>query len=507
MPSRFGTQDLLEYNENYRVIICRDCKYAIQKNALGSHLLRHKIYRSERQHLLTAISQLDLLEPEDVLIPPGQSPAVDGLPVISGYKCTANGCVNLCASTKRMRRHWSEAHGMSTPPEPFAESVNLQTFFRGTKLKYFEVFPASTSPTGTIIAHAEGSTGIPAFGSGALFAASPEVPKSPQSRPLDLDLVTLTYFHHYITTTSLTLPTRSLEHKVYWQNDVVMPALQLHWMMCGILAISASHLIQLSDDLAANRVHQSRHVAFYQAFICGWEEAREDTGTVSTDVAEAAAMLLCIQRCYHWASNLLAHDQIECLSSAAFALETFMTTIQGCVSPEIALRSLFGTAATARETLGTSPDNVTGSPPNNAGSGNMPPTGLLEIFHTLPFRMSYILGKPDNAIDVLAALSAINVLVRCTQISYATDDSDAAWLGMELWLRKLSNKFNNMIICQSPASLIVLANWSLLVRRAEHYHWFLRGSSIKLLSQILEEVDGNEDIRTLVESLMRWESL
>src|SRR5277367_6532329 len=138
---RLGPRDLLEYDARYGVLICRECQYAIQKSALQSHLLRHKIYRHERQRLLSSIAQLDLFEPHQVPLPTPASPPIDALPIISGYRCTAVGCGNLCASSKRMRRHWSEIHGLSEPlnPSSFARPVKLQTFFRSTKLRYFKV--------------------------------------------------------------------------------------------------------------------------------------------------------------------------------------------------------------------------------------------------------------------------------------------------------------------------------------------------------------------------------
>jgi hypothetical protein len=134
--------DLLDYNSTYRVLVCRECQYAIQKSAVSSHLLRHKIYRNDRQRLLNAIAKLDLAEPEDVPLPTPGSLAIDGLPAISGYGCTWDGCDNLCASVKRMKRHLSGVH--SVPNGDFCpRSVKLQTFFRGTKLRYFEVVSSS----------------------------------------------------------------------------------------------------------------------------------------------------------------------------------------------------------------------------------------------------------------------------------------------------------------------------------------------------------------------------
>lgn len=134
--------DLLEYNSDYSPLICRQCHYAIQKNALESHLLRHKIYRSDRQRLLTSIAQLHLLESQHVALPAPGSPPVDALPILSGYRCTAAACQHLSVSSKRMKRHWSDIHRLdgSVPLlSSFARPVKLQTFFRRTRVRYFEV--------------------------------------------------------------------------------------------------------------------------------------------------------------------------------------------------------------------------------------------------------------------------------------------------------------------------------------------------------------------------------
>ena len=69
MNASIGAGELLCYNAQHKLLICLECKYAIQKHAVDSHLLRHKIYREERQQLLSAISELELPEPDDVRFP------------------------------------------------------------------------------------------------------------------------------------------------------------------------------------------------------------------------------------------------------------------------------------------------------------------------------------------------------------------------------------------------------------------------------------------------------
>lgn len=97
MSVAFGLGDFLQYNSEYRVLICKECQYAIQKSALESHLLRHKIYRGQRQRMLASISKLHLLEPDEVELPPASCLAVAKLPVILGWRCTSAVCSFLCA--------------------------------------------------------------------------------------------------------------------------------------------------------------------------------------------------------------------------------------------------------------------------------------------------------------------------------------------------------------------------------------------------------------------------
>ena len=500
MPITFGTCDLLEYDAKHSVLICRECKYAIQKSALGSHLLRHKIYRGERRRLLSSIARLEILEPDDVQRPPAGSPPVEGLPIISGYRCTATGCESLCASSKRVRRHWSESHGLSDPPDSFARSASLQTFFRGTKLRYFEV----ASPKATAGRPLVTSDGRLAQQHGLNLVATPAprtpTPVLPPGPPGDLDLETLRYFHHFTTTTSLTLPAENHEPAKHWQMDVVAQALRLRWLMCGLLAISASHLSALSDDETTKRVHRKRSARFLQDFSAGWEEVKRGFGVAEVGEAKAGAQMICIQRCCHWTSESPALGPGMIPEPAPFQLQSFTTTVQGCVDPNFALRSALSSDDMPEETFVRARHDLGGS--SDAGvPGNAPP-GLLERFRALPYRMAEALEKPDSALDFFTTLSAIDALVECCSLSYASDDVGAVWMGMELWLRRLSDHFNRMVWRRSSAALIVLAHWSLLVERAERHCWFLRGSATKIVRQIAGELPEDSAVQSLIENLM-----
>ena len=550
-PIRLGPHDLLEYNARYGVLICRECQYAIQRSALQSHLLRHKIYRDERQRLLSAIAQLDLFEPHHVPLPTPASPPIDPLPIISGYRCTAVGCGSLCASSKRMRRHQSEIHGLSGPyhSSSFARPVKLQTFFRGTKLRYFEVTPspaagtARAAPLATTnddddddddddederydeeeldeqVHDADVATPLPPPPPPPRVPTPPEAPL--KSSTVDLNLETLTYFHHFTTTTSFTLPSaeqpRPATH--YWQTDAVLQALRRRWLMCGLLAISACHLAVLADDITIERVHRERSAQFLSEFSAGWEETtKRDLGVEAAGVEEegkkAGGQIRCILRCAHWALAEYTLDQgIIPEPATSSQLQSIMTTVRSFVVSDFALppggvRSDDDDGQ--EETFAQVGRILKARSSSNAGSFGAfsscdnTLSELLNRLGALPSRMAETLGKPENIQDVLATLSAIAALVECCAISFASDEAGAAWQGMATWLTKVPDHFNHMVSRHSPAALVVLAYWAAsLVKRAEYCGcWFLRGSAKMILLHIAEQLPAdNRGVQSLVGSL------
>ncbi|EAQ85116.1 hypothetical protein CHGG_09130 [Chaetomium globosum CBS 148.51] len=505
MATILGTGDLLAYNAKHRVLICRECQYAIQKSALGSHLLRHKVYRRERQRLLSAIAQLEILEPDDVQLPSASSLPVEGLPTISGYGCTAAGCGNLCASSKRMRRHWSEKHGESDPPPPFSRPVLLQTFFRGTRLRYFEVRSGPLQErTGAPLVPPAIEDGIESVASPTIadrpHTPVPRLPVQPGSGGLDLG--TLRYFHHFTTITSSTLPSSENSLSTYWQVDVVAQALQLGWLMSGLLAISASHAGTLSEEGAIRQAHFVQAAQFSQDFFSGWEEAKRKSCSTPVEGTKAGAQMACILQCCQWSSE--ASATVSELTAAPFRLRLFINTIRGCSDPEFALRSAVGSEDMSGEEAsgrGTA-DQGGGSNASTiaAGTGTVPPT-LLQHIRSLPSRMLEPLGKPDSAFDFFATLSAIDTLAESCSSSYFSEDTRTVWMGMASWLWRVPAHFRQMVWRKCPAALVVLAHWSVLVERAESCYWFLKGSTANLRWQVAQELPDDDSIRGLVNGM------
>jgi hypothetical protein len=188
------------------------------------------------------------------------------------------------------------------------------------------------------------------------------------------------------------------------------------------------------------------------------------------------------------------------LEPAPFQLQLFLTTIQGCIDLNFALRLAVGGNDLSEEMLVEARNGLRGA--SAAGVSSKVPPGLLERFRTLPYRMAEALEKPKGTLDLFATLSAIDALVDCCALSYASDDVGTVWMGMESWLRKLSDRFKQMIYHRSPAALVVLAHWSLLVQRAGHHCWLLRSSAAMVLREIVGKLPKDSAIQSLVKNLM-----
>ncbi|KAJ4292577.1 hypothetical protein N0V90_009240 [Kalmusia sp. IMI 367209] len=529
-----GSNDLLEYNPDYGVLICRDCEYAIQKSAVQSHLLRHKIYRGERQNLLSSIAQFDLREPDSVRVPDPDTRPIAALPVLDGYCCLQDGCSNLCASVKRMRRHWADVHGGTEDFEMMAREVKMQTFFRGTKIRYFEVCPEAeddvadqddvTSEEELIEESEEQTSDTQESDNNELSdpdesdeemedtesanAASPNTLGKPS--PTSFDLETLKSFHKFLSTTRITLPSPSFEasNQCYWHTTVLALAFSRHWMMSGLLAMTEYHTLALTDDEVLREVHRERAVHFFAGFVAGREEAsRHVCGAILTSEKEeerrVGGQMMCILRCAHWAfmEPMLGQG----FTSFPFQLQNFLTALR---SFSLAERS--GSDGTADEIFARASQIFKNRVASAGLAQNDRSVALFDRLDRLPSLMTDVFGRPDNVRDVMATLSAIAILVehysfssnaKSTEVSSST----AVWHSMVQWLSKAPEHFRHMVSRHDPAALVVVAHWaSALVLRAEQAgYWFLRGLAHKLIHEIEGRLRSVDDTAcSLLEGLL-----
>lgn len=290
--------ELLAHLPEYGIVICRTCEFAIQPSALSSHLLRHQIYRHDRQKLLSSLSKLHLLEPEQVPAPPADLPPFEHLTVSAGYKCNVDNCGYLSISRKRISQHCREQHGSSISIDRDVSAVWLQTFFKGNKVRYFEVKrsdppevtdPARLPTPGTIPASDRNDTG-------SSSTADSETTNVGYSTISEEHMQTLMYFHHYITCTGLTL-SRGTETTDFWTHVIPEYASAQPYLMHAMLGVSAFHRAFLSTDPKERHQHQSQGIMQQSAGLALFHEVVKNPTTANSTGLVAFPRLLGVQSC------------------------------------------------------------------------------------------------------------------------------------------------------------------------------------------------------------------
>lgn len=424
-----------------------------------------------------------------------------------------------------MRRHWSEVHGLSEASLDFSSlafPVKLQTFFRGTKHRYFEINSSLVVPTNEATSLAtsgdekhddteqtaerydeeDHDSDITITPPPSRILTSTKA--SSKLSPINIDLEMFTYFHHFTTATYLTLPCPKHPQPTahYWQIDVVPKALQQRWLMCGILAISACHTAMVVDDEMIRQVHHERAMQFSSEFFAVWDAMRQtdsDFGAaeIGDTVKSLGRRVMCI---LNLARCALESTLIQGVApvSAPYELQSILTTLREYEDYSCGIQSSdderqqasFFEASRILATKSSSA--VSHSSPDKSSTGT--PSDHFNRLRDLPLRMSETFGKPVSSQDFMATVAAIATLVECCELSLTSDEVESTWWGMATWWTKVSDHFIVLVSHDDPAALVILAYWAaLLVERAECYGcWFLSGSTRSILRQVTERLPAND---------------
>ncbi|CAK1359312.1 hypothetical protein CB0940_05541 [Cercospora beticola] len=492
-----NTVDLLKHYEEYGVIICKPCAFAIQPSALASHLLKHQIYRSERRRLMAQLAHLKLKDPADVVDPSPLSPPIPELQVYKGIRCLHKDCQHICASEKRMSQHWSDVHGERESKNVVTRPAWLQTFFRGNKIRYFEISGPGGNRSGSLSTVSSPSSNGPSTFSHSEIDSSPA---STEAHSLDMD--SLRYLLHYTEHTSRTLPRTESESTKFWSSSIPQEALKHPFLMNGLLGLSAFHLARLTQDHdpAQAAYHHQAFVRYQAASLTDFREL-----TRRPDVSNAVALIaysriLSIQRCtrdvhdeykMNWPTQFmyLVRGTVECLVS----LQPYLP--DGC-DFKFTLEDYEGLARL---------DDEAAISKDSKSIANIPPA-MLQRLDQLPERVAMV-SDPAHTWDMdnaEACCSACTALIAAYARAYSVNqcsaslavgssDKDAIraiWSGFEAWTRTVSDRYINMLEQNSGPALIVLAHFCVLVKRFEERYWYIKGMPdriIGLIEDMLED--------------------
>ena len=93
------------------LLLCIEHKLCCSIDQYQSHLLQaHRIKGAAKRSICEWVSQHNL--PSQHFVPENYGPPIDGLQILPGYHCLADGCDFLTTSLKAMTKHVSKEHGI-----------------------------------------------------------------------------------------------------------------------------------------------------------------------------------------------------------------------------------------------------------------------------------------------------------------------------------------------------------------------------------------------------------
>jgi Orsellinic acid/F9775 biosynthesis cluster protein D len=479
---------LLHYLPAQRVLICKECRYAIQPSAISRHLKDlHHIYRSDRQELVEYANGLQLADPCDVVLPPPHEAPVPLLPTENGLACAREGCTHLCVTVKRMKNHWATAHkdvvgsGCSQ-----WRPVTLQTFFRGNQLRYFIVSPqlAPESPsTQNSETQSEPDSRLSET-TPRSDCSEPCLQPSELKIPSDWSSEDIALFNHFTEFTYYDMGRGPTSRRI-WQAPIPEMAFRHDFLKHGILACAALHLAYLNPPerrryqmIAA--CHQARGLPRFRTLI--------GAPTDETCNAILAFSHLLIVHCF------AAEEQDETLllvkEGEEPALPDWLKVIRGSctmfehvwVNMKNGLMKPLIEESLLEEPLPIIPEN----PEHSA---------RLKQLLTLP-----IFSKEVPVMEILnhqvtAYSSALILLARAFGIAQAAKDQGlfTMWTAVQCWPARISLEFLDLLRAKEPAALVLLGHYCILLGPLEE-SWYMSGFRKRLLERVYWQLD--EEWRT-----------
>lgn len=125
IASTVFTMDWFIHLPEFRVVICKECKYAVLPSHIDAHFTGgpHKLDRTERRRIADEIAEVNgLIGNEEALrrwefpFPPPTSSPVEGLakPKTGGFQCSLGvrgvECKYVCFTVDGIRRHCIKKH-------------------------------------------------------------------------------------------------------------------------------------------------------------------------------------------------------------------------------------------------------------------------------------------------------------------------------------------------------------------------------------------------------------
>jgi hypothetical protein len=465
--------ELLHYVSPHRVLICKECRYAIQPSAISRHLKElHKIYRAKRQEFIQYALSLDLPDPKDVVLPEPDEPPVPFLTTTTGLACGASGCSHLCVTTKRMKWHWATVHKGLPAHASQWRSVDLQTFFRGNQLRYF-IVRRDSPVTSESEQHSSSLNST---------APSPEIDTAEVSLKAGCQYLgdDVQLWENFKNFTCLDLG-HSSESRLLWQTEAPLLAERHSFLKHGILGLSALHLASKNPS---ERTKYQLKAAYHQNVALPQFRAAIANPTEDNCNALLAFTQLLILHCF--AAGEQDNDLLLVRGKESGLPDWLHVTRGSCTifrsvwhfvrhGPFIKLLI----AEEQKWQLDPVPENPEIS------------RRLTRLLAPLLTASKDLLAQKGPDAPTLSSLpAALLELSRAFSKAegVSTNSVSTLWTTVHLWPVRVSEDYIDLLRDRNPGALILLAHYCILLRRLDS-QWYSFKYSQRLLLRIYSQLD------------------
>jgi hypothetical protein len=459
----------------YRVVICTICRYAVPPRAVNRHLKEiHGAHHSLRPKFVKFVEDLDLCEPEDVIPPTEDDFPIPELTVLRGLRCSFGNCGHLCLTEKRMKNHLASAqHPYVSTEQPWC-SVLIQTFFHGNRLKYF------SGSSQTVESRLENSKNgnaslMKRINSSHGWQLADGPPQKLSSLVLnrqihvDSDVEGLLYY--YQTSTYATISTNA-GHEVIWQQTAIQLAREHEFLLLAIQALTSLHIAYLNPELRNGLLLQA---TLYQ------------DKAMSMFRIEIAAPTP--QNCH---AIIVFHHLLVLYTFAAEYQNDSLFLIDRESDEVVPLWLHF--IRSACDILCDVWDWIEAGPCRALALAWEEPFEISKAYEQSVFERllaSIPATSSENAwaLDIVDLyMEAASELATAFACSESSSNQFSTWDVLRIWPVKLSAEFMALLREEHPSALVLLAHYTVLLKRIEDV-WYFHDRAKRLLRIIHGKLD------------------
>ena len=128
----------ISYNEEFKLMICRTCRYGLSTNYIGDHFRIHHnaSWREHRVHLIEYVQKFSLLAVDALERPDAMREPVDGLKIHDGWCCGEDECCFCSLSEKHVENHCRKEHGSEATKQKAWFRCRMQTLLGKPYIRY-----------------------------------------------------------------------------------------------------------------------------------------------------------------------------------------------------------------------------------------------------------------------------------------------------------------------------------------------------------------------------------